>query len=108
MCVLFLDFYTNPYHCANLQQLLHMCSGSPGSGHGHKKTKVPHPKPQNFEVYFNNVSVSILKPAVALTVGVASLRSWGLDFEPLSTCGINIRWVDSACHPSEVGEMSTS
>ena len=41
-------------------------------------------------------------------VQVAGLRSQGLEFEPLSAVELTQGGVDSACHPSDVGQMSTS
>ena len=35
------------------------------------------------------------------------LKSLGPEFEPPLCCQHNTRWVDSDCHPSEVGKMST-
>ena len=41
-------------------------------------------------------------------VQVAGLRSQGLEFEPLPAVELTQGGVDSACHPSDVGEMSSS
>ena len=51
------------------------------------------------------ISMTNNKPGVGVTVKVAALRSYGLEFEPP---WVNTRWVDSACHPTEVGKMSTN
>ena len=45
---------------------------------------------------------------VGLAVKVAGLGPQGPDFEPLFTVELTLGGVDSACQPSEVGEMSTS
>ena len=47
-------------------------------------------------------------PGVGFAVKVASLAPKGAEFEPLSAVELTPGEVDSACHPSEVGEMSTS
>ena len=49
-----------------------------------------------------------IEPGVGLTVKVADLRSKGFEFQPLLEVELTPRWVDSACHPSEVSEISTS
>ena len=47
-------------------------------------------------------------PGVGLAVMVAVLGPEGPEFEPWSTVQLAPGGVDSACHPSKVGEMSTS
>ncbi len=48
------------------------------------------------------------KPDVGLVVKVAGLGPKGPEFETLFTIKLTRGGVDSACHPSKVGEMSTS
>ena len=48
------------------------------------------------------------KPGVGLVVRVAGLGPQGPGFEPLTAVELTPGGVDSACHPSKVGEMSTS
>ena len=45
---------------------------------------------------------------VGLMVRVAGFRSLGPEFETLSAVELTLSGVDSACHPYEVEEMSTS
>ena len=47
-------------------------------------------------------------PGFGFVVMVAGLESSGPEFEPLSAIELTPGGVHSACHPSEVGEMSTS
>ena len=53
-------------------------------------------------------SKGLLMPCVGLAVRMAGLGTWGPEFEPLFTIELTAGGGDSACHPSEVGEMSTS
>ena len=54
-------------------------------------------------------ALKILKcPGVDLAVKVVGLGPEGPEFESLSTVELTPGVVDSVCHPSEVGEMSTS
>ena len=47
-------------------------------------------------------------PGVGLMVEVVNLGSSGPEFKPCSAGELIPGGVDSACHPSEVGKMSTS
>ena len=53
------------------------------------------------------LSLIFTRLGVDLAVRVASLESLSFEFEPLSAIELTPGGVDSAHHPSEVGEMST-
>ena len=71
--------------------------------------------PATLQTYPNTASldyscytdIEVDKPGVGLTVKVAGLRSHCLEFEPLLFVEITPGGL-TACHPSEVGKMSTS
>ena len=52
--------------------------------------------------------ISRLSPGVGFVVRVAGLGYWGPEFKPLSTVELSPGGVDSACHPSKVGETSVT
>ena len=47
-------------------------------------------------------------PGVGLMAGVAGLGSWSPEFKSCLAVELIPGGVDSACHPPEVGEISTS
>ena len=47
-------------------------------------------------------------PGVGLMVRVVGFGSWGPEFKSRSAVALIPGWVNSACHPSEVGKMSAS
>ena len=49
-----------------------------------------------------------MKSGVGLVVKVAGLGSSDPEFEPMSAVELTPGGVDKACHPSEVGEMTTN
>ena len=53
-------------------------------------------------------SILCLYPGVGLAVRVSGLGPWGPEFESLYAVELTPGGADSDCHPSEVGEMSTS